>query len=178
MFTRAGKPDTVVAELHFAGEAAGSPDEHTLACLPGSVFEKLDISLHPPSAEEVEVVGGFDSRFVDIRVEVLELGVTIRDDAGGYRGRRHDCRAHPFLATNERLSAVRVLGRLEHRRRRVQGAEPQRDQICQGPAGGPGDQVGNELYIDNDLDRGYLARRADLVWGSLQVAEKANTDSF
>jgi hypothetical protein len=30
----------------------------------------------------------------------------------------------------------------------------------------------------NGLDRGHLARRADLVWGSLPVARKANIDSF
>lgn len=39
-------------------------------------------------------------------------------------------------------------------------------------------QVGDELYRDNDLDRGHLARRADLLWGSLPDAQRANRDSF
>ena len=39
-------------------------------------------------------------------------------------------------------------------------------------------QVGNELYKGNRLDRGHLARRADLTWGSLDEAQKANRDSF
>ncbi|MGR7027089.1 DNA/RNA non-specific endonuclease [Geodermatophilus sp. URMC 62] len=39
-------------------------------------------------------------------------------------------------------------------------------------------QVGDELYAGNRLDRGHLARRADLTWGSLPVAERANRDSF
>lgn len=39
-------------------------------------------------------------------------------------------------------------------------------------------QVGNELYENNRLDRGHIARRADLLWGSLPEAQKANTDSF
>ncbi|MGW6422542.1 DNA/RNA non-specific endonuclease [Nocardia sp. NPDC055053] len=39
-------------------------------------------------------------------------------------------------------------------------------------------QVGNELYQGNRLDRGHLARRADLLWGSESEAEKANIDSF
>jgi endonuclease G, mitochondrial len=39
-------------------------------------------------------------------------------------------------------------------------------------------QVGDELYAGNRLDRGHIARRADLVWGSLPVAERANRDSF
>lgn len=39
-------------------------------------------------------------------------------------------------------------------------------------------QVGDELYAGNRLDRGHIARRADLLWGSLPVAERANRDSF
>lgn len=39
-------------------------------------------------------------------------------------------------------------------------------------------QVGDELYRDNPLDRGHLARRADLLWGSRAEAEAANRDSF
>ena len=39
-------------------------------------------------------------------------------------------------------------------------------------------QVGEEVYGGNRLDRGHIARRADLVWGSLTEARKANKDSF
>lgn len=39
-------------------------------------------------------------------------------------------------------------------------------------------QVGDELYAGNRLDRGHIARRADLVWGSQQLAAAANRDSF
>lgn len=39
-------------------------------------------------------------------------------------------------------------------------------------------QNGDELYNSNRLDRGHLARRADLLWGPLSDAKKANTDSF
>ena len=39
-------------------------------------------------------------------------------------------------------------------------------------------QNGDELYSSNRLDRGHLARRADLLWGPLSDAKKANTDSF
>ncbi|SDD48157.1 DNA/RNA endonuclease G, NUC1 [Geodermatophilus telluris] len=39
-------------------------------------------------------------------------------------------------------------------------------------------QVGDELYAGNRLDRGHLARRADLLWGSRAAAERANRDSF
>ena len=50
LFTKAGAPQPVMAGLHFGGEADISPDEHALACLPASVFEKLEISLQPPAA--------------------------------------------------------------------------------------------------------------------------------
>lgn len=39
-------------------------------------------------------------------------------------------------------------------------------------------QIGNELYGENRLDRGHIARRADLLWGEMPEAQQANTDSF
>lgn len=39
-------------------------------------------------------------------------------------------------------------------------------------------QVGDELYEKNRLDRGHIARRADLIWGALPEAKEANKDSF
>jgi endonuclease G len=39
-------------------------------------------------------------------------------------------------------------------------------------------QNGDELYNGNRLDRGHIARRADLLWGPLPEAKSANTDSF
>jgi endonuclease G, mitochondrial len=39
-------------------------------------------------------------------------------------------------------------------------------------------QIGDEIYKNNRLDRGHIARRADLLWGTPDEAAKANTDSF
>lgn len=39
-------------------------------------------------------------------------------------------------------------------------------------------QFGNELYKNNNLDRGHLVRRLDPVWGSEEEAKKANDDTF
>lgn len=39
-------------------------------------------------------------------------------------------------------------------------------------------QAGNDLYANNRLDRGHLARRADLTWGPDIEAAQANKDSF
>ena len=34
-------------------------------------------------------------------------------------------------------------------------------------------QTGEEVYAGNDLDRGHLARRSDLLWGTLDEAGRA-----
>ena len=39
-------------------------------------------------------------------------------------------------------------------------------------------QTGEEVYAGNDLDRGHVARRSDLLWGTLDEAKQANSDSF
>ena len=39
-------------------------------------------------------------------------------------------------------------------------------------------QTGEAAYSDNDLDRGHVARRSDLLWGALAEARQANSDSF
>src|SRR5690606_28772177 len=39
-------------------------------------------------------------------------------------------------------------------------------------------QAGPEIYAGNDLDRGHLVRRRDPVWGSPEVAARANADTF
>lgn len=39
-------------------------------------------------------------------------------------------------------------------------------------------QLGNEIYRSNDLDRGHMVRRLDPVWGSEAEAAEANADTF
>jgi endonuclease G len=39
-------------------------------------------------------------------------------------------------------------------------------------------QAGPAVYAGNDLDRGHLVRRRDPVWGSPDVARRANADTF
>ena len=39
-------------------------------------------------------------------------------------------------------------------------------------------QIGNDLYKDNDLDRGHLVRRLDPTWGSPDEAKRAEVDTF
>lgn len=39
-------------------------------------------------------------------------------------------------------------------------------------------QTTERVYAANRLDRGHIARRADLLWGTLAEAQQANSDSF
>jgi endonuclease G len=178
MFTEAGRPLPVVAGLHFGGEADASSDEHALACLPASVFEKLEISLRPVAAEAVAEAGGYDRDFLGVRIDVPVVAGALRDDVAttvdGQPIVRHthfslqmraSRRFASWVAWNVDGGSLRALSR--------KGIKFVKDPQV------PEDlQVGDELYADNDLDRGHLARRADLVWGSLPVARKANVDSF
>ncbi|MEV0185894.1 DNA/RNA non-specific endonuclease [Streptomyces sp. NPDC050625] len=70
------------------------------------------------------------------------------------------------------------MGGLEHRRGSLKKLSRSGIPFVKDPRLPATSQVGNELYENNRLDRGHIARRADLLWGSLPEAERANTDSF
>ncbi|MFC6089914.1 DNA/RNA non-specific endonuclease [Saccharothrix lopnurensis] len=178
-----GKPGRTLAGLHFAGEAADSPDEHALACLPGSVFEKLGISLTPPGTARPERPAsrpGFDPNFLGpdfpgTAVGLPVLGDRARADAVELDGVPVIDYTHFSLAqSTSRRFAYWVAWNID-------GGDL-RDISRTGipfvldPRVPAEHQVGDELYRDNRLDRGHLARRADLLWGP--DAARANVDSF
>jgi endonuclease G len=164
-----------MAGLHFAGETAG--DEHALACLPASVFEKLQITLSPPAPEQLEAAG-YDPEFLTERVDVPKPGPKIaKDIARTTAGDTLVEHTHFSLQMSASRRFARWVawnidgGALKSLPRR--GIEfvldPQLDDDH---------QIGDELYRNNDLDRGHIARRADLLWGPLPEARRANIDSF
>ncbi|MFD3684154.1 DNA/RNA non-specific endonuclease [Nocardiopsis sp. NPDC058631] len=178
MFASAdGRPGTVLAGLHFAGEGPGNPDEHALACLASSVFEKLQISLQPPTTEEVEVLAGYDPRFLGQRVETPQLTPTIDGDAVRLDGSEIIPYTHFSLALSTSRRFARWVawnidgGSLKRLSR--SGIPFVKDERLP-----DGVQVGNEVYKANRLDRGHIARRADLLWDGPAEAKKANVDSF
>ncbi|MFD7135090.1 DNA/RNA non-specific endonuclease [Streptomyces sp. NPDC059894] len=177
LFEQDGRPGAVMAGLHFGGEAAGEPDEHALACLPASVFEKLEISLTPPAAEDVRTLAGYDPDFLGELIDVPELDPDLARDAVRLDGSEIIPYTHFSLAlSKERRFPFWVGwningGTLKKLSRN--GIPFVKDSRLPATA-----QVGNELYENNRLDRGHVARRADLLWGSLPEAGKANTDSF
>ncbi|GEC03630.1 hypothetical protein SSP24_12850 [Streptomyces spinoverrucosus] len=172
-----GRPSNVMAGLHFGGERRGEPDEHGLACLPASVFEKLEITLAPPAPEDIRAVAGYNPDFLGERIEAPQLDADLARDAVLLDGSEVIPYTHFSLTLSKKRRfpfwvAWNIDGNSLKRLNRS-GIPFVKDARL--PAGA---QVGNELYENNRLDRGHLARRADLLWGSLPEAKKANTDSF
>ncbi|MBF6164939.1 DNA/RNA non-specific endonuclease [Streptomyces gardneri] len=179
MFTLpGGETSTVLAGLHFAGEMAPSTDEHALACLPQSVFEKLGITLTPPVADEVAVLAGYDPHFLASAVPLPEVDTELRPDvATALDGADVLHYTHFSLAMRRsRRFAIWVAWNIDGAS--MKKLSRKKIDFVKDPRLDAQAQVGNELYRDNRLDRGHLARRADLLWGSLPEAAKANKDSF
>jgi endonuclease G, mitochondrial len=172
-----GQPTNIMAGLHFAGEGPDNPNEHAIACYPKSVFEKLQISLSPP--EEVERIPGtgFAQNFLSVRVDLPELTETNKQKAFNVNGSEVINYTHFSLALNKVRRFAFWVGW------NVDGANIKKISrrgipFVLDPGVPMQFQVGEEIYEGNRLDRGHIARRADLVWGGLTEAKKANKDSF
>ncbi|BDU06765.1 DNA/RNA non-specific endonuclease [Nocardia cyriacigeorgica] len=177
LFTADGKPGTVLAGLHFGGETDSSPDEHALACLPQSVFEKLEVTLTPPATAQTTAPAGYDVDFLGVGVDLPAIDPGLADDTFSLDGSTTIAYTHfsLTLSTSRRFPRwvawnidggdIKKLGR--------KGLEFVLDPRIPAEF-----QVGNELYRDNRIDRGHIARRADLLWGPQPEAEQANKDSF
>jgi endonuclease G len=129
------------------------------------------------AVEEVEEAGGYDLDFLGDRIDVPQLEDALRRDVAATDGRSIVRHTHFSL----QMSAVRrfafwVAWNIDGGSLKALSRKGIR--FVKDPQVEAGLQVGDELYVDNDLDRGHLARRADLLWGDLPVARKANTDSF
>jgi endonuclease G, mitochondrial len=165
--------------LHFAGEVGDEP-EHALACYAESVFEKLNISPKKPADSVLEVAAGigYAANFLGTSISmptaatnevkndlVVVGGLTVIDYMHFSLAMSRSRRFARWVAWNVDGGSLRRLSR--------SGIKFRTDPRL------PNDvQVDDDLYKDNPLDRGHIARRADLLWGSLPEAKKANTDSF
>jgi endonuclease G len=181
-----GKPTDIMLGLHFAGDSDDSDAEFALACNAHSVFEKLEIA---PLTSAVETVAekaqprsdlqtGFDNNFLSFRVPPVKLTSALTADLAPLDGRNdiRYCHFSVFLSKSRKFPRVVAWN--------IDGAKIKKIDR----AGIPfvkdkrGDlerfQIGDELYAGNPLDRGHLARRADLCWGTSAEADQANRDSF
>ncbi|WP_425404523.1 DNA/RNA non-specific endonuclease [Hwanghaeella sp.] len=176
------KPTDIFAGLHFAGEV-GDADEHALACYPLSVQKKLDFVLDPPvsaaavhpAMETAVARTGYDPQFLGIPVPEPVLSRAHRKDALDFDGRR----VIPYTHFSVCLSKSRRMARyaawnIDGTRRVILGSksfklDPRIDERY---------QIGEALYASNPVDRGHVARRAELCWGPVPEAKQANEDSY
>lgn len=173
------KATDIFAGLHFAGEAAGNADEHALACYPLSVQKKLDFVLDPPAAAAAPQAGGvaragYDPAFLSLPVPLPRLGAAADRDAFVFQGKK----LIPYTHFSVCLSKVRRMAR--YVAWNIDGARivrTGRDDFKLDPRIPAARQLGEDLYAGNKLDRGHIARRADLVWGTIAEARQANADS-
>ncbi|MBS3921662.1 MAG: DNA/RNA non-specific endonuclease [Nitrosarchaeum sp.] len=172
-----GNPTEVMAGLHFAGESSTNPTEFALACYPKSVFEKLNIALSSKAELEKIRKYGFSTDFLSKKISLPKLSATNKKNAYFENENEVIDYTHFSLALNKiRKFAFWVAWNIDGgsiRRLSRKGLKFELDSQIPDEY-----QVGNELYENNRLDRGHIARRADLVWGSLEEAKKANKDSF
>ncbi|MGO1544496.1 MAG: DNA/RNA non-specific endonuclease [Gulosibacter sp.] len=173
-----GRTSRVMAGLHFAGSDAPDGEEHALACLASSVRDVLDVSLDSTvaveAASEAGIGGGFDEAFLSEPVAVPSGADSDAPEVDGSV-------VIPYTHFSLQMSGERRLARWVAWN--IDGGSMQR--LSRDGIGFrldsrlPNDvQAGEDLYSRNDLDRGHIARRADLLWGPRPEAQRANEDSF
>ena len=175
--TKNGKASPVIAGLHFAGEGPGDPNEHAVACYPKSVFEKLGIALAPPARASEAVAVGFSTDFLSKRVDLPKLSAANSRKTATLNGSAVISYTHFSLTLNkDRRFAFWVAWNIDGSSLRKLSRK--NIPFILDPRLSDAVQVGDELYAGNRLDRGHIARRADLLWGGAAEAKRANTDSF
>lgn len=178
--TRAGRPSDVLAGLHFGGEDESDPVDRALACFPRAVFEQLKVTLEPPAAASLEsLTAGYAPGFLSVPVPTPSLHPSIKDTAVRIDGSEVIPYTHFSLALSRpRRFAIWVAWNIDGGA--LKALNRKGIDFVKDPRVPAGDQVDNALYkgAANRLDRGHIARRADLCWGPLPEAQKANHDSF
>lgn len=179
-----GNAGKVMAGLHFAGEAPTNPHEHAIACYAKSVFDKLEISskaevILPPApgrGDSLTLGRGYNANFLATRVALPKLSTAKLNDAVKAVNSELIHHTHFTLAQSQsRRFAIYVAWNIDGGRlKRIKRS----DRFVLDPLVPAQFQVGNSLYSNNRLDRGHIARRADLTWGTDAEARQASDDSF
>ena len=167
--TPQGKASDIIAGLHFAGEGPNDPHEHALASYASSVFEKLDITLKQPKyggttlhALEASDRRGYDSEFLKERVTLPVLSAEQKKEAFKLQGSVIIPYTHFSLTISKATKFALWVGW------NIDGCQLKRNDrkglnFVYDPRVPEEYQTGNDLYENNRLDRGHIARRADLV---------------
>lgn len=154
------------------------PEDIGVPLEPAVTWKKVfDMAGSTPPVNPAVPRAGFDTDFLGTPVRLPTVDPSIQDDALLFNG----AEVIPYTHFSLTMSIARRFARWVAWN--IDGASIKlisrtnlaftKDRRL--PAGA---QVGNELYGDNRLDRGHIARRADLLWGEMPEALQANIDSF
>jgi endonuclease G len=185
------KPSDIIVGLHFAGETGDAP-EMALACNIHSVLEKLNVTVAPPAgsaaAASLAVAGpraeassrfggaGYDDGFLSERLRLPTPTQRIARDLAGANAKRFADYTHFSLTMNQRRRlAAFVAWNIDASRSLVINSSGNWRTDARVPDDA---QMNNRLYENTRLDRGHVAKREDLVWGSSAEAKKAGEDSY
>jgi endonuclease G, mitochondrial len=133
------------------------------------------------SAEDYVGRQGYRSDFLGIDVPAPTAGPTIKDDVITFTVDGKETTLLPYTHFSVCMSKARRMCRFTACN--VEGGALQDI----GRAGIPWRfdarfdeelQAGDDVYRDNDLDRGHMVRRLDPVWGDDEEAQTANEDTF
>jgi endonuclease G len=184
-----GNPTDVMLGLHFAGDDDdGGPSEFALACYANSVMTKLEVEpagkMQAPSVVDAQVIAegvdelrqGFDRNFLKFSVEAPKFIRARRDDLAALDGDNEIkyCHFSVWLSKQRRYPtcvAWNIDGSTFKRLKRVSFRTDRRGDLEEF-------QLTNDIYVSNVLDKGHIARRADLCWGTPAEAKQGNYDSF
>lgn len=172
------KPTDLMLGMHFAGEAGDGPD-HALAAYASSIFDKLQILPAAPKViSKTDQSKGYSPTFIGSSIPVpAAANTTISKDLLVVDGKSVIDYTHFSLAMSKsrrfaRWVAWNIDGKAMQKISRT-GLSFKKDPRLPASA-----QIGDELYSKNNLDKGHIARRADLIWGPSAEASAANIDSF
>ncbi|MEW2355701.1 DNA/RNA non-specific endonuclease [Spirillospora sp. NPDC029432] len=162
-----------------APAAAPSPAPAAAAERTVTVSVPLEVTVRPAGPREPEAIDpdysrreGYDPAFL---ASPLPLPVPSPELAAVASA---ELRYHHFSVVMHRrralamFTACNIDGRLARRPRR------ESDRWILDPRLPAGEQTGERVYEDNDLDRGHLVRRLDPAWGTESQALAANDDTF
>lgn len=177
-----GKPTGVMLGLHFAGDADQTVSEIALACYAESVMNKLEIEpLALAQAQSLADEGeafrtGFDPAFLPFGVGVRDFSPARKKDLAALGGEREIpyCHFSVWLSKKRKYPlcvAWNIDGSRFVRLKRASFRTDRRGDLEE-------HQLTDDLYVNNPLDKGHVARRADLCWGSPDEAKVGNYDSF
>ncbi len=178
------KPIGVLLGINFAGNVDGAKsDEFALACYAESVFSKLELDLIPAAEPQGMAKNnndalrtGFDREFLSKPIEISGFSRSRSKDLARLNGEveiRY-CHFSVWLSMSRRYPAAvawNIDGSRYWKLNRASFRVDRRGDL-------ESYQLTNEIYVDNALDRGHVARRADLCWGDEDEARQANYDSF